>query len=50
MAEAIAPTQDKQAIPPSIGGGMVETITPATFLNHLLLLHLGSCSISSASN
>ena len=29
MAEAIAPTQDKQAIPPSVGGGMVETITPA---------------------
>jgi hypothetical protein len=29
MAEAIAPTQDKQAVPPSVGGGMVETITPA---------------------
>lgn len=29
MAEAIAPPQDKQAVPPSIGGGMVETITPA---------------------
>jgi hypothetical protein len=29
MAEPIAPTQDKQAIPPSVGGGMVETITPA---------------------
>ena len=29
MAEAIAPTQDKQAVPPSVGGGMVETITPS---------------------
>lgn len=29
MAEAIAPPQDKQAVPPSVGGGMVETITPA---------------------
>jgi hypothetical protein len=29
MAEAIAPTQDKQAVPPSVGGGMVETVTPA---------------------
>ena len=29
MAEAIAPTQEKQAIPPSFGGGMVETVTPA---------------------
>ena len=29
MAEAIAPTQDKQAVPPSFGGGMVETIKPA---------------------
>ena len=29
MAEAIAPPLDKQAVPPAIGGGMVETITPA---------------------
>ena len=29
MAEAIAPTQDKQAVPPSFGGGMIETIKPA---------------------
>lgn len=29
MAEAIAPTQEKQAIPPSFGGGMVETVTPS---------------------
>jgi hypothetical protein len=28
MAEAIAPP-DKQAVPPSFGGGMVETVTPA---------------------
>lgn len=29
MAEAIAPPLDKQAVPPAIGGGMVETVTPA---------------------
>ena len=29
MAEAIAPPLDKQAVPPSVGGGMVETVTPA---------------------
>ena len=29
MAEAIAPTQDKQPVAPSFGGGMVETVTPA---------------------
>lgn len=29
MAEAIAPTQDKQAVPPSFGGGMVESVVPA---------------------
>ena len=29
MAEAIAPPQDKQAVPPSVGGGMIETIVPA---------------------
>ena len=28
MAEAIAPPQDKQAVPPSVGGGMVETVAP----------------------
>jgi hypothetical protein len=29
MPEAIAPSQEKQAVPPSFGGGMVETVTPA---------------------